>query len=224
MTATMMALDANAGLGATVSVRRPAAAAARRGGRPPHPDRPECDWTARMRGVIGGDEAGYRSLLGDIGALAREVARRLVARFNFGDAIVDDIVQETLLAVHLTRGNWDSARPLKPWIATIARNKTIDALRRSQARASEPISDDLASPAAMEPGSLMDADRLIARLRPRQREIVKSIALREESIADVASRLSMSKGAVRVEFHRAVRAMGTMIGPNADPQCAGRVH
>lgn len=175
-----------------------------------------------MREALSGDEVAYRGLLGDVGRLARDVARGLVARFNFGDSIIDDIMQETLLAVHLTRGNWDSARPLKPWVATIARNKAIDALRKSRPRQSVPISDELASPAAMEPGSRLDADRLIARLRPQQREIVRSIALREESIADVASRLSMSKGAVRVAFHRAVRAMGSMIRSNSAPKFSAR--
>jgi len=145
--------------------------------------------------------------------------RGLVARFNFGDAIVDDIVQETLLAVHLNRDSWDSARPVMPWAAKIARNKTIDALRRSRASVSEPIDDyldNLESPPAAEPGSRLDADRLIAGLRPRQQEIVKSIALRDESIADIASRLSMSKVAVRVAFHRALRKMGKTLRSNAD--------
>jgi RNA polymerase sigma-70 factor (ECF subfamily) len=178
--------------------------------RAPRRCRPESEWTAGMRAAIGGDEAAYRGLLGDVGALARDVARRLVARFDFGEAIVDDIVQETLLAVHVNRETWDGARPVMPWAATIARNKTIDELRRSKAARCAPIDDfidDLAAPASTEPDARMEVERLIAGLGPRQREIVVSIALREESIADVASRLAMSNVAVRVAFHRSLRAM-----------------
>jgi RNA polymerase sigma-70 factor (ECF subfamily) len=223
MTAIMSTLEADVPL-----VPRPRASDARRpGARIPSAGRPESEWTARMRQAIGGDEAAYRGLLGDIGGLAREVARGLLARFNFGDSIVDDIVQETLLAVHLGRKSWDSARPVRPWAATIARNKTIDAVRKSHARFCAPINVDLdafAAPATAEPGSRLDVNRLLARLPQRQREIVVSIALRQESIADVASRHAMSKVAVRVAFHRALRAMAKATRSNGDADRLARTH
>ena len=54
---------------------------------------------------------------------------------------------------------------------------------------------------------LHDALRLLDQLRPRQREIVRSISIDGHSIRDVAHRLNMSEGAVRVALHRALRAM-----------------
>ena len=60
----------------------------------------------------------------------RVVVRRGLASAGRGAADCEDIVQETLLAMHLKRDTWDEARPIEPWLRAIARHKLADHLRR----------------------------------------------------------------------------------------------
>src|ERR1700728_558323 len=96
-------------------------------------------WAGMMRAAIAGDEAVYRRVLGEIGLYLPSIARGAFARARGGDADVEDVVQETLLAIHLKRDTWDGGLRLAPWIAAIARHKIIDAMRRRGARRFQPI-------------------------------------------------------------------------------------
>jgi RNA polymerase sigma-70 factor, ECF subfamily len=169
------------------------------------------EWAVMMRAALAGDETLYRRLLESIARSVRAMARGAFARARAGDGDVEDVVQETLLAIHLKRQTWDGGMKLGPWVNAIARHKIIDALRRRGARQFAPIEDFEAvipAPEGEDPHDLSDADRLIARLPPRQQDIVRSISLQGRSIAATATRLSMSEGAVRVALHRALKSLG----------------
>jgi RNA polymerase sigma-70 factor (ECF subfamily) len=163
-----------------------------------------------MRAAIRGDEASYRSLLQELAPVLRGLARRDFARHRFGRDDVEDVVQETLLALHLKRGTWDERQAFSPWLYAIARNKLIDNLRRRGRQAHLPI-DDVAEllAGAEQPAEYngVDAERLIARLKGRQREIVVAISIEGASARQVAERLGMTEGAVRVALHRALRSL-----------------
>jgi RNA polymerase sigma-70 factor (ECF subfamily) len=167
-------------------------------------------WAVMMRAALGGDDAIYRRLLEDIGRQVRAMARGAFARSRLGDADVEDVVQETLLAIHLKRDTWDGDMKLAPWVGAIARHKIIDGLRRRGARQFAPIEDfeaAIPAPESEDPHDLSDADRLIGQLPARQQDIVRSISLQGQSIAATAQRLSMSEGAVRVALHRALKSL-----------------
>jgi RNA polymerase sigma-70 factor (ECF subfamily) len=167
-------------------------------------------WAGMMRAAIAGDELIYRRLLEEIGRSVRAMARGAFSRARVGDADVEDVVQETLLAIHLKRDTWDGGLRLAPWVGAIARHKIIDAMRRRGARHFQPVEDFetiLAAPEVEDPHNRSDAERLIAQLAPRQRDIVRSISLEGQSISATAARLSMSEGAVRVALHRALKAL-----------------
>ena len=163
-----------------------------------------------MRAALGGDEAAYRRLLADIGRAIRPAIRAALARSRLGDADIEDVVQETLLAIHLKRQTWDASEKLTPWVFTIARYKTIDAMRRRGVRRAEPIEDFeavLAAPETPDPHQRSDVERLMETLSPRARDIVKSISLEEQSITTTATRLGMTEVAVRVALHRALKSL-----------------
>jgi RNA polymerase sigma-70 factor (ECF subfamily) len=163
-----------------------------------------------MRAAIAGDEVVYRRLLEEIARSVRIMARGAFSRARAGDADVEDVVQETLLAIHLKRDTWDGGLALGPWVGAIARHKIIDAMRRRGARRFSPIEDfetTLAAPEAEDPHARSDAERLISQLAPRQRDIVRSISLEGQSISATAARLSMSEGAVRVALHRSLKLL-----------------
>ena len=170
----------------------------------------ESHWAELMRAANRGDAGAYRSLLGELTPVLRGVAARGFSRYGLGPEDVEDVVQETLLAVHLKRQTWDERQPLLPWVRAIARNKLIDTLRRRGHRVHVPI-DDFSETLAddQQPADMngIDAERVLASLKVRQREIVRAISINGESARQVAERLGMKEGAVRVVLHRALQTM-----------------
>jgi RNA polymerase sigma-70 factor (ECF subfamily) len=163
-----------------------------------------------MRASLAGDEPAYRRLLAEIGRAIRPMVRGAFARARLGDGDIEDVVQETLLAIHLKRGTWDPAQKVTPWVNAIARHKTIDALRRRGARRVEPIEDFEAvipAPETQDPHARSDVERLMETLNPRAKDIVRSISLEEQSITATATRLGMTEVAVRVALHRALKTL-----------------
>src|SRR5271156_1895985 len=158
-------------------------------------DQIEEPWARRMRAAVAGDETVYRGLLGEICRSVRAKSRGAFSRARLGDADVEDVVRETLLAVHLKRHTWDGGPRLAPWVGGIMRHKIIDAMRQRGAHRFDPIEhfeSVIAAPEGEDPHARGDTERLIKRLAPRQRDIVRSISLEGQSIAATAARLSMT--------------------------------
>lgn len=178
----------------------------------------EAEWAALMRAALGGDRAAYRDLLVALAPVLRVAARQGCLRFGLGIAEAEDVVQETLLALHLKRQTWDSGQPIGPWIRAIARNKLIDALRRHGRRGAEVDIDDLsevlAAPEAEDAGIRRDVARHLDALAPGQRNVVQAIAVDGVSIRDAAQRLMMTEGAVRVALHRGLATLAVRLRSN----------
>jgi RNA polymerase sigma-70 factor, ECF subfamily len=167
----------------------------------------EDEWTGLMRAGISGDNVAYQRLLKAVTPVLRAAARRGLARAGQPVDLSEDIVQDTLLAVHLKRQTWDTNAPFAPWLFAIARNKLIDALRRRGRRIFVDI-DDFAETLPGEPAAeTVPASEISAQLQSlpeRQREVLQSIAVDSASIKDTATKFAMSEGAVRVALHRAL--------------------
>lgn len=162
-----------------------------------------------MRAARKGDDDAYRRLLTGVASWLRAVAGRGLLAAGRPREDCEDIVQETLLAMHLKRDTWDETQPLEPWLRAIARHKLVDHLRRRGFTDHVDIDDHvatLAAPAAEE-GSSADAQRMLAGLPERQRRIVEEISLEGRSAGEVGERLGMREGAVRVALHRALKAL-----------------
>ncbi len=171
-----------------------------------------------MQAACAGDRAAYEALLADIAGMLRAHARARLARSGFGPEEAEDVVQETLIALHAKRHTWDPERPILPWIQAIARHKTVDAARRlgrARRRADARPVEDLADllPARTErPDARRDAHALLARLPNRERGVVEALAIEGLSIAATASRVAISEGAVRVAFHRGLARLRRLAG------------
>jgi len=172
------------------------------------------EWTGLMRSAIAGDNAAYHRLLSAITPVLRAAARRGLARAGQPADQAEDIVQETLLAVHLKRHTWDADAPLAPWLFAIARNKLIDALRRRGRRVFVNVDDFAETIAAPAPAEVLPATELaghLAELPQRQREVLQSIAVDSASIRTTAEKLSMTEGAVRVALHRGLARLAAKL-------------
>jgi RNA polymerase sigma-70 factor (ECF subfamily) len=170
----------------------------------------EVEWAGLMRQAVAGDAAAYRRLLEALAPVLRAAARRGFARAGKSEADAEDVVQETLLAIHLKRHTWDPNAPVGPWVRAIARNKLVDALRRRGSRVEVPIEDYidyLPAEPEQQSGIVGDVERRLHELPERQREVVRAVAVEGVSIAETAARLAVSQGAVRVALHRGLAAL-----------------
>jgi RNA polymerase sigma-70 factor, ECF subfamily len=170
----------------------------------------EPDLTAAMTAALNGRAEAYQVALSAIAALVRTRVRRRVSG-DFAD--VEDIVQETLLSIHLKRGTWDPSRPLIPWVHAIADHKLIDWMRR-KGRHNRLIAngidfETLAETTPMPEQDLVgvDLERHLAMLSPREQHVVRGLAVEGLSVRDVATALDMQEGAVRVALHRGLKRL-----------------
>lgn len=177
----------------------------------------EQDWALLMQAARQGDRKAYERLLADIAEAVRGIVRRRLARLGLSTSEAEDVVQEVLLGIHTKRDTWDESRPFLPWVHAVARHKIADAARRLRRHArlhvEIPIEDwpsQLPSPVAEADRNLFDVEQLLAKLPARQQSIVQALTFDGASVRGVAERFSMSEGAVRVAFHRALtRLAGT---------------
>ena len=175
----------------------------------------EIDLGELMRAANNGDAAAYNRLLTTLAPAVRSVARRGLGRAGISIEEAEDVVQETLLAIHLKRHTWDPSMPLGPWVRAIARNKLIDVMRRRGHRDHVPIDDVIDTLASSEgeptplPGKL---DAHLQSLPDRQQSVVRAISLDGASIRETAAKLNMSEGAVRVALHRGLAALSMKFG------------
>jgi RNA polymerase sigma factor (sigma-70 family) len=168
-----------------------------------------------MRLAQAGDQVAYASLLVLLTSITRHFARARLGAVPW----IDDVVQETLLSVHGARQTYDPGRPFAPWFYAIASSRLIDVLRRERRVTSREVGgDELPDP----PAGANVADRndldveaihaAVASLPARQREVIEGLKFRDQSVREVAGRLSMTESAVKVTAHRGYRALKRLLG------------
>jgi RNA polymerase sigma factor (sigma-70 family) len=169
---------------------------------------------AWMAAVQRGDRVAYDALLRECIPLVRRVARRCrVPADN-----VDDVVQDTLLAMHRVRHTFDPRRSFDAWLGSIARRRAIDSFRRSQHTAAHEVHgrsedeasthSDSAAVAALEwRATLRVVREAVMGLPPAQREAVELLTLGECRSDDAAHLTGRSAVSHRVNLHRAIKAL-----------------
>ncbi|MDS9468965.1 sigma-70 family RNA polymerase sigma factor [Paracoccus sp. MBLB3053] len=174
--------------------------------------RRESEWAALMRAANAGDGQAYARLLNEVAPVLRGIVRSR-ARGQPAD-LHEDVLQEILMAIHIKRHTWDPQSPLLPWLYAISRHKVIDAYRRRRREVHLPIEEFCDAFAAPEQDvtAARDSARLLAMIDARSAEIVRAIALKGDSAAEVGQRLTMSEGSVRVALHRALDRLSRLAG------------
>jgi RNA polymerase sigma-70 factor (ECF subfamily) len=162
---------------------------------------------ALMTAGLDGDQGAYRQALRLCAGFLRGYFGR---RLGPAAADVEDLVQETLLAIHLKRDTYGRGQPFTPWVHAIARYKLIDHFRRVSARPSMPIEDaaELWAQENPEEGAVRhDVKRLLDRLPARQRALMEDVKLAGLSMEEAAQRSGMSVSAVKVSVHRGMKRL-----------------
>ena len=127
--------------------------------------------------------------------------RRLIGR----EADVEDLVQETLVAIHRKRATYDPSLPFTAWLHGIARYRLIDFLRRdgrlvslSADDESELVEDSKADAVLAE----IDVAAMLATLTPKQSAAIRLTRIEGYSIREAAALTGQSEPAVKVNVHR----------------------
>lgn len=159
-----------------------------------------------MLAALNGDAGAYRRLLASVRtALSRYFARRLA-----NAASAEDLVQDTLMAIHAKRMTFDRSQRVGPWVFAIARYRLIDHFRRQKLRTTVPLDEDLAIFAnddAADAADRLDVQSVLSTVPPRQRELLQRVKLGGESIADAAAATGMSETAAKVSIHRSMKSL-----------------
>lgn len=161
-----------------------------------------------------GDSAAYARFLRELSPLLRGFFRRRM--FNLQDDI-EDLVQETLLAVHNKRHTYDAQQPATAWLYAIARYKLVDLLRARAGRDAlhEPLDEDSAEllteaePQAEE--ARRDLGVLLRELPDKQRLPIEFVKLQGLSVREAAQRTGLSESAVKIGVHRGLKLLAARI-------------
>ncbi len=174
----------------------------------------EARWLMLMNASVGGDAESYRRLLEEVSPLIRAAALQACRRYSTFSSDIEDIVQDTLLTIHLKRHTWRSGEAVGAWIAAIARNKLIDSLRKRNRQVEidiDTLPEEIPEQASAETASSRDISLLLAKLSQRDQTIVRLVSLEGRSMREAGLQLNMSDGATRVALHRTLKRVAALI-------------
>ncbi len=129
---------------------------------------------------------------------------------------VEDLVQETLLALHLQRGTYDPALPVSAWAVAIARHKLVDLWRRRGRRdnlhdAIEDVDEQLLVADRGDGGARRDLAILLKDLPDAQRQAIVLTKLEGLSVAEAAAQTGASESAIKVQVHRGLKRLAALV-------------
>jgi len=163
----------------------------------------------KMISALDGDASAYALLLN---ALVKELRIFFGRRVGDKDA-VEDLVQETLIAVHTRRATFDRTRPFTAWLFAIARYKMVDHFRRSRFHALDGELEDSLAADDFEPASAaaIDVERLLDLLPPKQRQAIQATRLEGQSLAEAALSVGISQSDAKMSVYRGLRRLSARV-------------
>jgi len=173
------------------------------------PEREEsesADWDSLMVAAQAGHGGAYRRLLEQIGIYVR-----CFYMSRLPQSMLEDTVQETLIAIHEKRHTYDPSRPVRHWVAAIARYKWIDRIRALRTAPTESLAEDLASDdQAPAIASAAILDRLLDSIKPAQARVIRLVKIDGFSIEEAAKRTGQSPSLVKVNIHRGLARLAAL--------------
>lgn len=167
-----------------------------------------------------GEEAAFREIVNRYKNSLYAFLRQFLNRHD----LVEDVFQETFLQLFASRESFDTNRPLRPWLFTIAANKAKDALRKWQRTSAVSIGtmadsqelsfDDMLNTVTSDdtmPYDELQKDetskrvgKIIADMPENLREILILAYFQKFSYKQMAEILSIPIGTVKSRLHTAV--------------------
>lgn len=163
-----------------------------------------------------GDETAYRQSLELIATRLRGFLRR---RMQSLPDDVEDLVQETLLALHIQRASYDPTLPISAWVTAIARHKLVDLWRRRGRRDAlhvvlDDVDESLLAVEADEGTAQRDLMQLFMTLPEVQRQAIVMTKIEGLSVSEAAARSGASESAIKVQVHRGLKRLADTVKGN----------
>jgi len=160
-----------------------------------------------------GDEAAYRLALEKIAMRLRGYLRR---RMTALPDDVEDLVQETLLALHLQRGTYDPTLPVSAWVTAIARHKLVDLWRRRGRHgglheAIDDVDESFLIAEQRDGEAQRDLESLLLDLPGAQRLAIQLTRLQGFTVAEASERTGVSESAIKVQVHRGLKRLASLV-------------
>ncbi len=185
----------------------------------------DSNWRIWMAAAQAGDQRAYAALLTEALPWLRRRARTRWPGSSAAD--IEDMVQETLLALHQSRHLYDPARPVQPFLFGILKLRGAEIRRRRHRHAGhETALEDMPA----DTGALMthgtqehDAEqaglqRALASLGERDRQVLGLLKIRQLSLKEATVETGMSVAALKVASFRAVQRLKQALKGGADEE------
>ncbi len=160
---------------------------------------------------LSGDKNAYRKLLT---AAAERLRQYYWRRLGHAAAEVEDLVQETLMAIHARRDSYDRSIPFTPWLYAIARYKLIDHYRRMKIKYSSTIDDveDAVGPDTMSSRlAALDIEELLSELPDKHNAALRLTKIEGYTVAEAAQISGQSESAIKIGVHRGMKKLAAIV-------------
>jgi RNA polymerase sigma-70 factor, ECF subfamily len=166
--------------------------------------------------IAQGDQRAVRDCIDQFGSLIWSIARRLTRT----RADAEDAVQEIFTDIWRSAGRFDPNQGSeKVFVATIARRRLIDRLRRLSNQGTTESTDEIETLAWADPGihaetcaEAQTAARAVMQLRPEQRQVLELGLLQGLSHSEIAEALQMPLGTVKTMMRRGLIQVRQLMG------------
>lgn len=198
--------------------------------------------SALMSRYLDGDQRAFTELHRRLSPLVRAQVRSKISN----PTTAEDLVQATFMKAHGARKRFatpvgqDPDRAVAVWYSTIARNATIDHLRKlyreravkldtagddtlqllDTLRDPGPDSESLAVERERQLGIAGRIRQAVAGLPASQREVVQMHKLEGKTMAEISKELGVREGTLRVRAHRGYRSLANLLRSGARAQVA----
>jgi len=190
-------------------------------------------WGALMAESQAGDKEAFQCLLTEISTVIERFCLKRAGYLG----VTEDVVQETLIAIHRYRQSYDPDRSFRRWMFAIAKHKLVDAIRK---RTKYDHADDFYEVFVTNPGALpystiggqMSDHALykahnveygmeerkgqltvaLRQLPSKYREAFRLVKMEGFSVRGAAAELGVTESAVKVRVHRAFKMIVKKIG------------
>jgi len=159
-----------------------------------------------------GDKKAYARLFQEI----TPVLRGFVGKKLNNPQDAEDVVQEILISIHNASHTYDTDRPFKAWMFTIARYRLADHLRALYAKTDKgrDVNFEDAAYQLSHPENVTESyenheylSKIMESLPNKQQKIVTMMKIEGYSAQETAQKMNMSESAVKVSAHRAYKTL-----------------
>jgi len=165
------------------------------------------NWNQLLKQSQDGNKNSYKQFLTEVQPFVKAIIYKNLQNQD----LVQDIMQEVLIAIHNSLNTYDSERSAHSWVSVIAKNKSIDYLRSKYHKQSSNVSLDdinvLELGTAEEATINYDLEKAMMKISDKQQKILSKMKIEGKTAKETAKEVKMSESAVKTSAHRAYKIL-----------------